>query len=144
MKGKIEEKKAGFTLVEILVVVIIISMLAAFVAPKLYRGLGKQKRKIAQAKMAIIEDAIGRFTLDCGRSPSDDEGLEVLFKAPSDVEEGKWSGPYLKRSQVLDPWDHPYIYVAEGTVNEGSYDLISYGADGASGGEGDNEDIYND
>jgi len=130
--------------VEILVVVIIISMLAAFVVPRLYRGLGRKTREIAKAKMAIIEDAIGRFTLDCGRAPTEQEGLDALLKAPSDIEEGKWGGPYLKQSQLLDTWNNPYIYVAEGTVNEGSYDLISYGADKQPGGEGDNEDIYND
>ena len=136
-------KRKGFTIVELLVVILIISMLAAFVAPKMFRELGHQKSKIARAKMANIESAIGRFYLACGRYPDESEGLEVLLVPPADVEE-KWSGPYLKRSELLDPWDNPYIYAEEGQINPGSFDLISLGADGQEGGEGDDEDIYND
>jgi general secretion pathway protein G len=137
-------KTRGFTLVEILVVVLIISLLAAFVAPKLFKGLGKTKRDIARSKMAILEDALGRFYLDCQRYPDQSEGLEALLISPSGIEQGKWNGPYLKKSELLDPWGNRYVYVPEGTVNQGSYDLISYGADGAAGGSGENSDIYND
>jgi len=140
---QMKRKQKAFTLVELLVVILIISMLAAFVAPRMFRGLGKAKRDIAKAKMAIIENALGRFYIDCGRYPDDSEGLEVLMVAPADLEE-KWNGPYLKRSELLDPWENPYIYVAEGQYNPGSFDLISLGQDGMEGGEGDNEDIYND
>ena len=136
-------KCKGFTLVELLVVIAIISLLAVFVAPRMFKGLGKAKSDIAKSKMAIVENALGRFYFDCGRMPSQDEGLDALLTAPADLEE-KWAGPYLKRSELLDPWDNPYLYVEEGTINAGSYDLISYGADGQDGGEGDNEDIYND
>ncbi len=136
------ERKA-FTLVELLVVILIISMLAAFVAPRMFKGLGKAKRDIARAKMAMIENALGRFYIHCGRYPDDSEGLEALVMSPPDVEE-KWNGPYMKHSELLDPWEHPYIYVAEGQYNPGSFDLISFAADGMEGGDGDNEDIYND
>lgn len=142
MKRKKQKRKA-FTLVELLVVILIISMLAAFVAPRMFKGLGKAKRDIARAKMAIIEDSLARFYIDCGRYPDDSEGLDVLLVAPTDLEE-KWNGPYCKRSNLLDPWDNPYIYFAEGEVNPGSFDLVSLGADGADGGEGDNEDVVND
>jgi len=138
-----KSKRKAFTLVELLVVIMIIGMLAAFVAPKMLTGLGKAKRDIAKAKMAIIADALARFYLDCGRYPDDSEGLEVLIVPPADLEE-KWNGRYLKPSELLDPWDNPYLYVSEGEVNPGSFDLISYGADGLEGGEGDNEDIFND
>jgi general secretion pathway protein G len=137
------QKRKAFTLVELLVVILIISMLAAFVAPRMFRGLGKAKRDIARAKMAIIEDSIARFYVHCGRYPAESEGLDVLLVAPADLED-KWNGPYLKRSELLDPWEHPYIYIEQGTYNPGSFDLISYGADGLEGGEGDNEDIVND
>ena len=140
---RIRQKRKAFTLVELLVVILIISMLAAFVAPRMFRGLGKAKRDIARAKMAIIEDALARFYIHCGRYPTESEGLEVLLVSPADVE-GKWNGPYLKRSDLLDPWDNPYIYIEQGVVNEGSYDLMSFGADGLEGGEGDNEDIVNE
>jgi general secretion pathway protein G len=136
--------RKGFTLVELLVVVLIISMLAAFVAPKMFSGIGETKGKLTRAKMAIIENAMARFYIDCGRYPDDSEGLEVLIVPPADMEEGKWNGPYLKASDLVDLWDNPYIYVAEGELNVGSFDLISLGQDGVEGGEGDNSDIVNE
>jgi general secretion pathway protein G len=136
-------RRKGFTLVELLVVVLIISMLAAVLAPRMFKGLGKAQADIAKAKMTIIEDSLARFQYDCGRLPDESEGgLEALLVAPADLEE-KWNGPYLKQSQLLDPWGNLYIYIREGTVNPGSFDLISLGADGQEGGEGDNADILN-
>jgi len=135
--------KNGFTIVELLVVIMIISMLAVFVVPRMFKGLAKTKRDIARSKMALIESAIGRFYLACGRYPDESVGLEELRVQPEGLEE-KWNGPYLKQSTLLDPWGNPYVYREEGSINPGSYDLISYGADGTEGGEGDNEDIYND
>ena len=137
-------KRKAFTLVELLVVVLIITMLAAFVTPKFFSGIGKTKAQLTKAKMAILENALARFYIDCGRYPDDSEALEVLVMAPADIEEGKWNGPYLKRSDLLDLWDNPYIYIAEGEYNPGSFDLVSLGADAMDGGEGDNEDIIND
>jgi len=137
------EKRKAFTVAELLVVIVIISLLAVFVVPRMFKGLGKAKSKIARSKMAIIENAIVTFYGDCERLPSQDAGLQELLTAPADLED-KWNGPYLKRSALLDPWDNPYIYEEEGTVNVGSFDLISYGADGEEGGEGENEDIYNE
>jgi len=142
MKRKKQKRKA-FTLIELLVVIIILSMLVAFVAPKFMKSVVKAKKDLARPKMAIIESAIERYGLDCGQYPDDSEGLEALLTPPAGLEE-KWNGPYLKASQLLDPWDNPYIYVAEGEINPGSYDLISLGADGTQGGEGDSEDIFND
>ncbi len=136
--------RKGFTLVELLVVVLIISMLAAFVAPRMFSNIGKTKADLTRAKMAIIENALARFYIDCGRYPDDSEGLEVLIVPPADMEEGKWNGPYLKQSDLLDLWDNPYIYVAEGEVNPGSFDLISLGQDATEGGEGENADIVNE
>ncbi|MEJ2704319.1 MAG: type II secretion system major pseudopilin GspG [Sedimentisphaerales bacterium] len=143
MKCKNTRRKA-FTLVELLVVVLIITMLAAFVAPRLFTGVGKTKADLTRAKMAIIESALARFYMDCGRYPDDSEGLEALVTAPTDLEEGKWNGPYCKASDLMDLWENPYIYVAEGEVNPGSFDLISYGQDGMEGGEGDSADIVNE
>ena len=139
-------KRKAFTIVELLVVVLIISMLAAFVAPKLFTGIGRTKAKLTRAKMATLENAVGRFYMDCDRYPDDAEGLEVLIglQPPEGVEEENWGGPYLKQSDLLDLWNRPYIYVAEGEINPGSYDLISLGQDGMDGGEGDNADIYNE
>ncbi len=137
-------RRKGFTLVELLVVVLIISMLAAVLAPRMFKGLGKAKTDIAKAKMTIIEDSLARFQYDCGRLPDESEGgLEALLVAPADLEE-KWNGPYLKRSQLIDPWDRPYVYFSQGEYNPGSFDLVSLGADGQEGGEGENADIVND
>ena len=143
MKRKNNKRKA-FTLVELLVVVLIITMLAAFVTPKFFSGIGDTKAKLSRAKMATIEGALARFYIDCGRYPDDSEQLEVLVLPPSDMEEGKWHGPYLRRSDLVDLWENPYIYVAEGEYNPGSFDLISLGADAMDGGEGDDADIIND
>ncbi len=137
-------KRKAFTLVEMLVVVLIITMLAAFVVPRMFSGIGKTRADLSRAKMAIIENSLARFYIDCGRYPDDSEQLEVLIMPPSDMEEGKWNGPYLKRSDLLDLWENPYIYIAEGEYNPGSFDLISLGADAMDGGEGDNMDIYNE
>ena len=142
MRQRKQNRKA-FTLVELLVVVLIIGMLAAFVAPKMITGLGQAKHDIAKSKMAIIENALTRFYVDCGRYPDDSEGLGALIGAPAGLED-VWKGRYLKPSDILDPWKREYIYVAEGQINPGSFDLISLGADGQDGGEGEDEDIYNE
>jgi general secretion pathway protein G len=137
-------KRTGFTLVELLVVVGIISLLATMLVPRFFKGLGQTKAKIARAKMARIEDALARFQYDCGRLPTDaDGGLEALIVMPQDLD-GKWNGPYCKQSELKDPWDNPYQYMPEGTKNVGSFDIVSLGADGQEGGEGDNADIFNE
>ncbi len=139
-----KRKRTGFTLVELLVVVGIIAMLATLLAPRMFKGMGQTKAKIARARITIIEDAVARFQLDCGRIPAEaDGGLEALIVMPADLE-GKWNGPYCKRSVLVDPWDNAYHYLPDGQVNVGSYDVVSYGADGVEGGEGDNADIVND
>ncbi len=138
------KRRTGFTLVELLVVVLIISMLAALLAPRMFKGLGKAKADIARAKMTIVEDSLARFQLDCGRLPDESEGgLEALLVAPPGLED-KWNGPYLKASQLKDPWGNMYTYFSEGQYNPGGFDLVSYGADGQQGGEGEDADIIND
>ena len=141
MRQKTRIRRA-FTLVELLVVIVIISMLAAFVAPNVIRHVGKAKVDLAKPRMAIIEDSVSRFYMDSGRYPTDSEGLEALLVDPGNTT--GWNGPYIKQSQLLDPWGNPYIYVAEGTVNPGSFDLVCLGADGQEGGDGEYADIYND
>jgi len=134
--------RRAFTLVELLVVIVIISMLAAFVAPNVIRHVVKAKVDLAKPRMAIIEDAIGRFYMDCGRYPIESEYPDALLNDPGNTT--GWNGPYLKQSQLLDPWGNLYVYIAEGTVNPGSFDLVCLGADGQEGGEGENADQYND
>ena len=135
--------RRGFTFVELMVVIVILSMLVAFAAPKMFKKLGKAKHELAKSKMALVSKGLEEFYIDCGRYPSDDEGLGALIEAPQELGE-KWQGQYCKSSELLDPWGNQYMYEAEGSINLGSYDLISYGADGQEGGEGENADIYNE
>ena len=137
-------KRKGFTLIEMMVVAMIIAMLAAFVAPRVFEKLGKAKVNIAKAGVYVIESALEEFALDCGRVPTQEEGLDALVKMPDDMEEGKWDSEYIKASKLIDPWGNPYQYLAEGVANEGSYDVISFGADGKQGGEGKDADIVNE
>ena len=106
--------------------------------------LTKAKMDLARPRMAIIENAIKSFQLDCDRLPDESEGgLKVLLTAPPDLRE-KWNGPYLKQSQLLDPWGNEYHYIRKGQTNARSFDIICLGADGQEGGEGENADIVND
>jgi general secretion pathway protein G len=132
------ENSAGFTLIELMIVMAIIALLAAFVGPRL---LGKKEQAEAQAARAQIEmfgTALDAFRLDVGRYPTTDEGLEALIRKPSSAD--RWDGPYLRKDLVpTDPWKHPYLYKSPG--DHGAYDILSYGSDGVAGGEGNNRDI---
>ena len=131
--------QAGFTLIELMIVISILSLLAYMVAPRLMGVMGKAKPKIAQADLANLGTALDLFYLDVGRYPTTEEGLKALVVKPGDL--AGWAGPYLKRGTPKDPWGREYIYKCPG--ENGPYDLITYGADGAPGGEGENQDITN-
>ena len=128
---------AGFSLIELLVVMVIIGLLAALVAPRFIRQEEKAKLKAARAQIELLGTALDTFRLDVGRYPTSQEGLEALRRQPGGVE--RWDGPYLKKDVPADPWGKPYVYHSPG--EHGAYDLLSYGADGAPGGEGDNRDV---
>jgi len=128
---------AGFTLVELLVVMIIIGLLAALVGPRFIRQEEKAKIKATQAQIELLGTALDTFRLDVGRYPTTEEGLQALRQNPGGLE--RWDGPYLKKEVPLDPWGKSYVYKSPG--EHGSFDILSYGADGVSGGEGDNRDI---
>lgn len=128
--------KKGFTLVELLVVMVIIGLLAALVGPRLFPKLGKGKQAAAKAQIELLGQALDQFRLDVGRYPTTEEGLNALVNNPG-IE--KWEGPYLKKGLPLDPWGRPYVYQSPGS--HGEYDLISYGADGKPGGEGEDKDV---
>ena len=138
-----QRRQNAFTIIELVAVAMIISLLAVFVVPRAFKGLGKAKHDIARGKMGIVESSLARFQYDCGRFPSDAEGLETLLVAPPDLQD-TWGGPYCRRSDLSDPWGRQFVYIASGVINPGGFDLISFGADGAEGGDGENADIYND
>jgi general secretion pathway protein G len=129
--------RSGFTLVELLVVMIIIGLLAALVGPRFIRQEEKAKIKATKAQIELFGTALDTFRLDVGRYPRPEEGLEALRTKPGGLE--RWDGPYLKKELPLDPWGHAYVYKSPG--EHGPFDIVSYGADGAPGGEGDNRDI---
>jgi general secretion pathway protein G len=128
---------SGFTLVELLVVMIIIGLLAALVGPRFIRQEEKAKVKAAKAQIELLSTALDTFRLDVGRYPNSQEGLEALRTQPGGVE--RWDGPYLKKDVPLDPWGKAYVYKSPG--DHGPFDILSYGADGTAGGDGDNHDI---
>lgn len=127
----------GFTLLELLVVMVIIGLLAAYVGPRYFNQLSKSEVKTARAQIVALSKALDTYRLDTGHYPSTQQGLDALNKAPPD--EPKWAGPYLQKAVPLDPWGKPYVYRYPGTRNE--FDLVSYGKDGQPGGEGDAADI---
>jgi general secretion pathway protein G len=137
MKNRTERKEKGFTLVEILVVIIIIGLLAALVGPRLFGKVSVAKQKAAKAQIELFGTALDAFRLDTGRYPTTEEGLKALREKPSGLE--KWEGPYLPKEIPSDPWGKPYVYKSPGDNYD--YDLISYGLDGVPGGEGENQDI---
>jgi general secretion pathway protein G len=127
----------GFTLLELLVVLVIIGLLAGIVAPQYFAQIGKSNTKVAKAQIESFGQALDQYRLDVGHYPTTEQGLASLRKLPQ--QEMRWQGPYLKRDIPPDPWGHPYVYVRPGT--HGDYDLISLGADGQPGGEGEATDV---
>jgi general secretion pathway protein G len=127
----------GFTLIELLIVMVILGLLAALVGPRMFGKVGSSKSKAAKAQISLLETALDTYRLDVGKYPTTDQGLEVLRTKPSDVE--KWDGPYLPKDVPMDPWGKPYVYRAPG--EHGDFDIISYGADGRPGGEGEDADV---
>ena len=127
----------GFTLIELLVVLAILTLLAGLVGPKVLNQLGGAKSKTAAVQIADLDKSLELFKLDVGRYPTTEEGLEALVKKPGNA--NGWNGPYLKGGLPTDPWGHAYRYSSTG----GNIEIVSLGADGASGGEGENADIRN-
>jgi general secretion pathway protein G len=134
--------RSGFTLIEIMVVIVVIAIIAAMVAPNVFKNVGEAKTTAARAQMNTLDAALDGYRLDNGRYPSTDQGLDALWEAPSSEPARNWKGPYIKKRVPLDPWNHPYIYIAPGDFNPTSYDLYSLGNDGVEGGEGEDADIY--
>lgn len=129
----------GFTLMELLVVVVIIGLLASFVAPRYFSQVGKSEVQVARAQLDALEKALDQYRLDMRRYPSTEQGLSALLEKPP--ADSRWNGPYLKKALPVDPWGRPYVYRAPGS--KGDFDLVSYGRDGRAGGDGEDADLIN-
>jgi general secretion pathway protein G len=131
-------RQAGFTLVELLVVLIILGLIAAFAAPRVIKFVGGAKTDSARIQIDRLSGVLDLYRLQVGRYPSDDESLNALMEQPADAP--NWDGPYLKKADsLIDPWGQPYLYRFPGEY--GDYDIYSLGADGADGGEGEDRDL---
>ncbi len=129
----------GFTLLELLVVMVIIGLLAGYVGPKYFAQIGKSEVKAARAQIDALGKALDQYRLDTGRYPNSEQGLNALFTPPAS--EPRWQGPYLQKAAPPDPWGKPYQYKSPG--EHGEYDLWSYGKDGQAGGNNESADIGN-
>jgi len=129
----------GFTLLELLVVMVILGLLASYVAPRFFAQIGKSEVSVARTQIEGFEKALDQFRIDVGRYPTTEEGLAALNTKPGDM--AKWNGPYLKKAVPLDPWGKPYTYRSPGA--KGDFELLSFGKDGVQGGTGEAADITN-
>ncbi|WP_217433673.1 type II secretion system major pseudopilin GspG [Caulobacter sp. S45] len=131
----------GFTLLELLVVLAILGLLAAIVAPQVLKYLGSSRTQTAKVQIENISAALDHFDLDTGRYPTQDEGLDALVHMPPNV--ANWNGPYLQKASALnDPWSRKYVYRVPGRHDD-DFDVFSYGSDGVEGGTGDARDVGN-
>ena len=133
--------QAGFTLLEVLVVLVILGLLAAVVAgPQIFKYLGTAKSEAAKVQVSQISQALDLYRLEVGRYPTQEEGVIALVEAPPGL--SKWNGPYLKKKEaIVDPWGRQFLYKVPG--QHGDYDLYTLGADNTQGGNGEDQDITN-
>jgi general secretion pathway protein G len=134
-------RRLAFTLIEILVVIAVIAILASLVAPNVFQHVGTARSTTARSQIEMLATALDAYRLDTGRYPSSAQGLDALVAAPSVEAPATWRGPYLRRAVPRDPWGNAYVYTYPGVANPAGYDLLSLGADGRPGGEGEDADI---
>jgi len=135
----LKSTQGGFSLLELLVVMVIIGLLAGYVGPKYFAQIGKSEIKAAKAQIDALGKSLDQYRLDTGHYPTTEQGLSALVTKPAN--ESKWEGPYLTKAVPADPWGKPYVYKNPG--EHGDYDLLSYGKDGQAGGSGEAADIVN-
>lgn len=131
--------QSGFTLLELLVVVVVIGLLVGYVAPRYFSQIGKSEVQVAKAQIEAFEKALDLYRLDARRYPTTEQGLQALIARPAN--EANWNGPYLKKAIPLDPWGRAYAFRSPGQKSD--YELLSYGRDGKPGGAGEDADLSN-
>lgn len=136
MTQRLQRLAAGFTLLELLVVMVIIGLLSAYVAPRLFGQLSKAEVKAARAQIDAFQKALDQYRIDTGSYPTTSQGLRALTQRTGD---SRWAGPYLSKAVPPDSWGHAYVYRCPG--EHGEYDLLSLGRDGRAGGSGDDADV---
>ncbi|MBH2016111.1 MAG: type II secretion system major pseudopilin GspG [Burkholderiales bacterium] len=129
----------GFTLLELLVVMVIIGLLAGYVGPRYFSQIGKTERSTAKAQIEGLAKALDTYRLDVGHYPTTEQGLAALVTAPAN--ESRWAGPYLQKGLPQDPWDRAYVYRQPAANPAHDFDLLSLGKDGQAGGEADAADV---
>ena len=135
-------QQCGFTLLELVVVIIVLGLLAAIVAPQILGRVPDARTTAAETQVALLGTALDNFRLDNGAYPTTEQGLAALHEKPARAPiPTNWRGPYLRKDVPLDPWGKPYIYRSPGERNVSGYDLLSYGRDGKPGGEGEDKDV---
>ncbi len=133
------KRKEGFTLMELLIVLVIVGLLAALVGPALYKRIKPAKQSAARAQMTNYSTALDSFFVDVGRYPTTADGLAALRENSNSI--AKWDGPYIQKDVAKDPWGYPFHY--RSPTDKGPYEIFTYGADGKEGGKDENKDIYN-
>jgi general secretion pathway protein G len=141
VQSGLNRRRSGFTLIEILVVIVVIAILATLVAPNIFQHVGAAKSATAKSQIEMLGAALDAYRLDNGRYPSTEQGLNALWEKPTIDPPANWRAPYLRKPVPLDPWGHPYAYLFPGQVNTTGYDLLTYGADGKPGGDNEDADI---
>jgi general secretion pathway protein G len=139
----LRQKSGGFTLIEIMIVMVIIAMMAALVGPRVMGALGSSKIKATKIQIETLSASVEAFHLDTGRFPTQLEGLQALVENPETAPIKSWRGPYLKKNKVpADEWGNPFVYVIPST-HKMPFDIYSLGADGKPGGTGDDAELGN-
>jgi general secretion pathway protein G len=135
-------RRGGFTLIELLVVIVVLGVLASLVAPNIFRHVGTAKEVTGRAQIEMLGAALDAYRLDTGRYPTTEQGLAALWQqTTAEPRPTNWRGPYLRKPVPLDPWGNAYVYRAPGAASGTGYDLLSTGADGRTGGTGEDADI---
>ncbi len=140
-RKRARRRRSAFTLVEFIVVMVISGILATLIVPRFFSKVGKANQAVAKSNIKMLENILLHFQAECGRLPTEQEGLGALLQAPADLK-GKWDGPYVNPKDIVDPWGVEFMYRCPGQRTR-DFDLFSFGADKQEGGEGENADVGN-